>query len=186
MNPHTEIPVIPWCRQAVLCIATLFLRPDAHCDCTIVIVRHAAIVPVGIFALPRTGPRPSSEDDLSEDYLAVVLKTSRILPIHAWRGMSVVIELVPESTCQLIEVYEVKHIHTYYSPNDLYNRIIEGLHKLGKDLSKITLDDLQPVDEFHIRGDAATKELIKLSSFTSDMHILDVGCGIGGSTAQPG
>lgn len=98
--------------------------------------------------------------------------------------MSVVIELVPESTCQLIEVYEVKHIHTYYSPNDLYNRIIEGLHKLGKDLSKITLDDLQPVDEFHIRGDAATKELIKLSSFTSDMHILDVGCGIGGSTRR--
>jgi SAM-dependent methyltransferase len=75
-------------------------------------------------------------------------------------------------------------ISNYYSPNDLYNRIIEGLNKLGKDLSKFTLDDLQPVDEFHIRGDAATKELIKLSGFTSDMHILDVGCGIGGSTRR--
>jgi len=75
-------------------------------------------------------------------------------------------------------------IHSYYSPNDLYEKIIEGLHKLGKDLSKITLDDLQPVDEFHIRGDAATKELIELSGFTSDMHILDVGCGIGGSTRR--
>jgi SAM-dependent methyltransferase len=75
-------------------------------------------------------------------------------------------------------------ISNYYSPNDLYNRIIEGLNKLGKDLSKVTLDDLQPVDEFHIRGDAATKELIKLSGFTSDMHILDVGCGIGGSTRR--
>lgn len=78
----------------------------------------------------------------------------------------------------------MKHIHSYYSPNDLYNKIIDGLNRLGKDLSKVTLDDLQPVDEFHIRGDTATKELIKLSGFTPDMHILDVGCGIGGSTRR--
>jgi len=81
-------------------------------------------------------------------------------------------------------VKDLKHIHSYYSPNDLYNKIIGGLNKLGKDLSKVTLDDLQPVDEFHIRGDTATKELIKLSGFTPDMHILDVGCGIGGSTRR--
>jgi SAM-dependent methyltransferase len=78
----------------------------------------------------------------------------------------------------------MKHIHSYYSPNDLYNRIIEGLTTIGKDLSKVTLDDLQPVDEFHIRGDVATKELIKLSQFTPDMHVLDVGCGVGGSTRR--
>ena len=40
------------------------------------------------------------------------------------------------------------------------------------------------MDEFHIRGDTATKELIKLAEFTPDMHILDVGCGIGGSTRR--
>jgi MPBQ/MSBQ methyltransferase len=79
---------------------------------------------------------------------------------------------------------DIDRIHGYYSPNDLYNKIIAGLNKLGKDLSGVTLDDLQPVDEFHIRGDAATKELIKLAAFTPDMHILDVGCGIGGSTRR--
>jgi SAM-dependent methyltransferase len=79
---------------------------------------------------------------------------------------------------------DIEHIHGYYTPNDLYNKIIEGLNELGVDLSKVTLDDLQPVDEFHIRGDAATKELIELSGFTPDMHILDVGCGIGGSTRR--
>jgi SAM-dependent methyltransferase len=78
----------------------------------------------------------------------------------------------------------MKHIHNYYSPNDLYNKIIEGLDKLGKDLSKITLDDLQPVDEFHIRGNVATQELIKLANFTPEMHILDLGCGVGGSTRR--
>ncbi|MBI1285245.1 MAG: methyltransferase domain-containing protein [Thiobacillus sp.] len=78
----------------------------------------------------------------------------------------------------------MKHIHGYYSPKDLYNSIIEGLKKVGKDLSRVTLDDLQPVDEFHIRGDVATKELIKLANFTPEMHILDVGCGVGGSTRR--
>jgi MPBQ/MSBQ methyltransferase len=84
----------------------------------------------------------------------------------------------------MIMTEDTAHIHGYYSPNDLYNKIIDGLDRLGKDLSKVTLDDLQPVDEFHIRGDAATKELIALSEFTPDMHILDVGCGIGGSTRR--
>ena len=78
----------------------------------------------------------------------------------------------------------MKHIHSYYSPNDLYNKIIDGLNNLDKDLSALSLDDLQPVDEFHIRGDTATKELIKLAEFTPDMHILDVGCGVGGSTRR--
>jgi len=78
----------------------------------------------------------------------------------------------------------MKHIHGYYSPNNLYNKIIEGLSQLGTDLSSIELDDLQPVDEFHIRGDVATKELIKLSNFTPEMHIIDVGCGVGGSTRR--
>jgi SAM-dependent methyltransferase len=78
----------------------------------------------------------------------------------------------------------MKHIQSYYSPNNLYNKIVEGLINLGKDLSTVTPDDLQPVDEFHIRGDTATKELIKLANFTPDMHILDVGCGVGGSTRR--
>lgn len=79
---------------------------------------------------------------------------------------------------------DIKHVHGYYSPNNLYNKIIAGLHNMGKDLSKVTLDDLLPVDEFHIRSKTATKELIELSGFTSDMHILDVGCGVGGSTRR--
>lgn len=78
----------------------------------------------------------------------------------------------------------MEHIHRYYSPNNLYNKIIEGLNEIGKDLDGLSLDDLQPVDEFHIRGDAATKELIRLANFSPDMHILDVGCGIGGSTRR--
>jgi len=79
---------------------------------------------------------------------------------------------------------DTKHIHSYYSPGDLYDRIMAGLDEIGKDPARLTLDDLQPVDEFHIRGDTATKDLIRLSGFTSDMRILDVGCGVGGSARR--
>lgn len=78
----------------------------------------------------------------------------------------------------------MKHIHNYYSPNDLYNKIIEGISTLGIELPNLTLDDLKPVDEFHIRSVTATKELIKLAGFTRDMHILDVGCGLGGAARR--
>jgi ubiquinone/menaquinone biosynthesis C-methylase UbiE len=79
---------------------------------------------------------------------------------------------------------ENQHIHNYYSPTGLYDRIVEGLVTLGVDLENVTLDDLKPVDEFHIRGDVATRELIDLAGFTPNLHILDVGCGIGGSTRR--
>jgi MPBQ/MSBQ methyltransferase len=79
---------------------------------------------------------------------------------------------------------DIKDVHSYYSPNGLYNSIIEGLNQMGKELTALTLEDLHPVDEFHIRGTVATQELIALCEFTSDMHILDVGCGVGGSTRR--
>ncbi|MCK4951567.1 MAG: methyltransferase domain-containing protein, partial [Gammaproteobacteria bacterium] len=77
-----------------------------------------------------------------------------------------------------------KHIHSYYSPGDLFNKIKSALVESGRGLENLTLDDLTLVDEFHIRGLTATMELIKLSGFTADMHILDIGCGIGGSTRR--
>ncbi len=79
---------------------------------------------------------------------------------------------------------DTRLINDYYSPNNLYNKIVSGLERLGIDLSSVTLDDLQPVDEFHIRGDTATKELIELAQFSPGLHILDVGCGIGGSSRR--
>lgn len=75
-------------------------------------------------------------------------------------------------------------IRNYYSPYGLCDAIIAGVGRLGKDLSSLMLDDLQPVDEFHMRGNAATRELIELAGFSPDMHILELGCGIGGSTRR--
>ena len=40
---------------------------------------------------------------------------------------------------------DIKHIHGYYSPNDLYNEILDGLNKIGRALSELTLDDLRVI-----------------------------------------
>ncbi|MDO8534347.1 MAG: class I SAM-dependent methyltransferase [Xanthobacteraceae bacterium] len=50
----------------------------------------------------------------------------------------------------------------------------------GKDIDHLTLDDLAPVDEFHLRGRPATTDLAELLALRGDEKVLDVGCGIGG------
>jgi hypothetical protein len=48
----------------------------------------------------------------------------------------------------------------YRSPG-LLDRIEGGLSMLGKSTETVALDDLAPVDEYHLRGAAATLELIE-------------------------
>lgn len=67
----------------------------------------------------------------------------------------------------------------YRSPG-LLARIENGLSRMGKAREGVGLDDLAPVDEFHVRGPLATAELIGLLGVTPDMLVLDAGCGLGG------
>jgi SAM-dependent methyltransferase len=63
---------------------------------------------------------------------------------------------------------------------DIATIILEALAASGKDTSHLTLEDLAPVDEFHIRGRAATAELARGLGLAAGMAVLDVGCGVGG------
>ena len=45
-----------------------------------------------------------------------------------------------------------RRISDHYTVSDLGNRILAALEAAGKDLEALTVDDLAPVDEFHIRG----------------------------------
>lgn len=73
-------------------------------------------------------------------------------------------------------------IQTHYARPDLGNAILAALEKAGKDVSRLTPEDLAPVDEFHIRGRAATLELARAAGLDSTKHVLDVGSGIGGTS----
>lgn len=68
----------------------------------------------------------------------------------------------------------------HYMRRGLIAAIEEGLMALGKTPETVTLDDLAPVDEFHIGGRAATAALIQQLHLDAGDHVLDVGCGLGG------
>src|ERR1019366_1963214 len=50
----------------------------------------------------------------------------------------------------------------------------------GKDVGKLTIDDLGLVDEFHSRRRRATEELARMLVPLASDHVIDVGSGIGG------
>ena len=60
--------------------------------------------------------------------------------------------------------------------------ILAALEKAGKALDQLKPEDLAPVDEFHIRGRAATLELARAAGLDANKHVLDVGSGIGGTS----
>jgi len=68
----------------------------------------------------------------------------------------------------------------HYSHGTLEQAILEALQAMGKDPARIAADDLAPVDEFHTGGRPATVELLAPLGLTADMHLLDVGSGLGG------
>jgi ubiquinone/menaquinone biosynthesis C-methylase UbiE len=71
-------------------------------------------------------------------------------------------------------------IAQHYARADLEQTILAALVASGKDPDLLAPSDLSPVDEFHAGGREATTELAGQVGFAPGMHILDVGCGIGG------
>lgn len=69
----------------------------------------------------------------------------------------------------------------HYSHGQLLDAIVAGVTALGKTLDTVSVDDLAPVDEFHIGGRQASEDFIGQLGLSSDDRVLDVGCGIGGT-----
>ena len=55
-----------------------------------------------------------------------------------------------------------------------------GLPARGKGIQNLTREDIARLDEFHIRGREATRELAQMAGLKENMRVLDLGCGIGG------
>ncbi|MHC4408006.1 MAG: methyltransferase domain-containing protein [Planctomycetota bacterium] len=72
-------------------------------------------------------------------------------------------------------------VEQHYSQTDLGASILDALAADGKSLGSLTIADLAPVDEFHIRGRESTLELAALAALSANERVIDIGCGIGGS-----
>jgi ubiquinone/menaquinone biosynthesis C-methylase UbiE len=75
-----------------------------------------------------------------------------------------------------------KAVSEHYVHGNLLEAIQAALPELGKTTDNISIDDLAPIDEFHIGGRQATENFLAQLSFTEQDHLLDVGCGLGGAS----
>jgi SAM-dependent methyltransferase len=73
-------------------------------------------------------------------------------------------------------------VATHYTQGQLLHRIISGLEAIGTTPESATVDDLAPVDEFHIGGRQASEDFIGQLGLSAYHHVLDVGCGLGGTS----
>ncbi|MEM6429017.1 MAG: class I SAM-dependent methyltransferase [Deinococcota bacterium] len=74
-----------------------------------------------------------------------------------------------------------KRVSEHYLHGDLLKEIWNSIKTLGKTTETITIEDLAPVDEFHIGGRAATEHFMSQLNFSSADYLLDIGCGLGGA-----
>jgi MPBQ/MSBQ methyltransferase len=74
-------------------------------------------------------------------------------------------------------------VERHYTRPNLENTIVTALKNAGKNVDQLTVDDIAPIDEFHTRGREATANLASLlnkNNLQPNLHVLDVGAGIGG------
>ena len=69
----------------------------------------------------------------------------------------------------------------HYGKAGLLEAILAGLASTGADPDNLQPVDLAPVDEFHTAGRVTTLKALETMPLVPEMHVLDAGCGIGGT-----
>jgi SAM-dependent methyltransferase len=78
-------------------------------------------------------------------------------------------------------MFDENAVAGHYSHGQLVDAIRAGVRDMGHTPETITVDDLAAVDEFHIGGRNASVDLLGQLGLSSAHHVLDVGCGLGGT-----
>ncbi|MGH3194513.1 MAG: class I SAM-dependent methyltransferase [Streptosporangiaceae bacterium] len=71
-------------------------------------------------------------------------------------------------------------VQEQYARGDVWARIESAIRLAGGDPGRLSLDDLSPLEEFHIGGRRASIELAELAALKPNCRVLDVGAGLGG------
>src|SRR5262249_5065243 len=74
-----------------------------------------------------------------------------------------------------------RQVAKHYTSGELEERILRVFEANGKPRASLTLNDLSPVDEFHVGGREASESVAAQMGLRPGMRLLDVGSGIGGS-----
>ena len=73
-------------------------------------------------------------------------------------------------------------VSKHYTHGRLLDTIRAGVEALGKSPDTVSVEDLGPVEEFHIGGRVATESFLDQLGLRTEDHVLDVGCGLGGAS----
>lgn len=73
-----------------------------------------------------------------------------------------------------------QRVARHYGDTDLERNVLAALKAAGKDIERLTIDDLSEIDEFHLGWRAQTAGIADRLKLTPVEHLLDIGCGIGG------
>ncbi|MEQ9317135.1 MAG: methyltransferase domain-containing protein, partial [Henriciella sp.] len=71
-------------------------------------------------------------------------------------------------------------VSDHYNEPGLLARIEKAIGSIDRTPDTITIEDIAPLEEFHIGGRAATAALIPGLEIQEDHRVLDIGCGTGG------
>jgi ubiquinone/menaquinone biosynthesis C-methylase UbiE len=71
-------------------------------------------------------------------------------------------------------------VESHYASRSLVDTVLAAVDEAGLPAGTLKTSDLAPLDQFHVRGLAATKELAALAGIDATSRVLDVGSGIGG------
>lgn len=75
-------------------------------------------------------------------------------------------------------------VAAHYTTGGLLGRIDAALRALGLDPAAVAPDDLSPVEHMHTGGLSATRQLLAGMNLKPGMHVVDIGCGIGGTARE--
>jgi ubiquinone/menaquinone biosynthesis C-methylase UbiE len=67
-----------------------------------------------------------------------------------------------------------------YGATSLQERVADALRRAGLESGSLKWSDLVPLDQFHVRGLTATRELAESLHIKAGSGVLDIGCGLGG------
>lgn len=77
---------------------------------------------------------------------------------------------------------ESASVISHYGTASVKARVTEALNQAGFGDGPVNWEDLTPLDQFHVRGLPATRELAAALQLTPGVTVLDVGCGPGGAS----
>lgn len=72
-------------------------------------------------------------------------------------------------------------ITQHYGTGELANRILQALQNTHRRSQGLNSEELAPLDQFHVGGLAATKQMADALGLRVGARVLDIGCGLGGS-----